>query len=323
VAYFLSTLQAGAAWVTIKWHIGKGSKIAQTPVVDVIFNDIDGCFVPPHYDPLGDVQTDNISEPYFEYYRVYSGPQLVLCTGRAWINTVGILRRSGYLRRQRQVWPDQAVLCEHGMHVITDPLTGEGVSLMDNLPAFQHLRPATEHIKQAGRKLELALEDMRQTLEGVSGRKVDRIQLLQKKFSVAVRIPCFEGSTEQVDASLLRRSLTQVVREPLGSLLEEGTVQIRQSSSAIDITPPIGKGDGVAYLLQEYGTPRTRAAYIGDSGPDLDGMQRVDWVYCPANASPDVQAYVASLGPKGYVSPLAFADGERDILEHLHAVQAG
>jgi hypothetical protein len=299
------------------------SKIGQAPVIDVIFSDIDGCFVPPHYDPLGVVQIDSISEPYFEYYRSYSGPQLVLCTGRAWVNTVGILRRTGYLRQQRRVWPDRAVLCEHGMHIITDPLTGQGLSLIDELPAFHHLRLAAERIRQVGQQLELALEDLRQALEGVSSRKVDGIQLLQKKFSIAVRIPCFEGTAEQIDASLLRRSLVQVVREPLGNLLDAGTVHIRQSSSAIDITPPIGKGEGVAYLLHKYGTPRARAAYIGDSGPDLDGMQQVGWVYCPANASPDVQAYVASLGPRGYVSPLAFADGERDILEQLQVAQTG
>jgi hypothetical protein len=296
------------------------SKIAQTPLIDVIFSDIDGCFVPPHYDPLG-VQIDSISEPYFEYYRGYLGPQLVLCTGRAWLNTVGILWRSGFLPQQHRVWPDQPVLCEHGMDVITDPLTGKGLSLMDELPALHHLRPSAERIGRAGEQLELALEDIRQALESVSGRKVDRIQLLRKKFSVAVRIPCFEGTTEQIDASLLRHSVIQVVRESLGDLLDEGTVHIRQSSSAIDITPPVGKGDGVAYLLRKYGTPRARAAYIGDSGPDLDGMQQVDWVYCPANASPDVQAYVASLGPRGYVSPLAFVDGQIDVLEHIQVAQ--
>ena len=50
-------------------------------------------------------------------------------------------------------------------------------------------------------------------------------------------------------------------------------------------------------------------------------MQQVDWVYCPANASPDVQAYVASLGPRGYVSPLAFVDGQIDVLEHIQVAQ--
>jgi hydroxymethylpyrimidine pyrophosphatase-like HAD family hydrolase len=83
---------------------------------------------------------------------------------------------------------------------------------------------------------------------------------------------------------------------------------------AVDLTLPMGKGDGVRFLLDRYGTPPTRAAFIGDSVPDIEGMQQVRLACCPANAVSPVKAFVASRGKQGYISPLVYADGEIDIL---------
>jgi hydroxymethylpyrimidine pyrophosphatase-like HAD family hydrolase len=286
-------------------------------LIDVIFSDIDGCFVPQGYDPLGSVQTDEDSEPYFEYYRNYSGPQLVLCTGRAWANTLGILRRAHFLSNQRVVWPDQPVLCENGIDVIIDPVNGGRTSLIDELDELDHLRPVVERIKWAGGELELVLDELREGLEADFGRGVTPIQLIKKNFCVTARIPHFEGTAQQVDASRFCHRLTQAVQRPLGSLLEDGSARIILSSSAVDITLPIGKGDGVKYLLKRYGTPPQRAAYIGDSVPDIEGMKQVGLACCPSNAVVPVKEYVASLGGSGYVSPAIHADAELDILNYI------
>jgi hydroxymethylpyrimidine pyrophosphatase-like HAD family hydrolase len=292
-------------------------------VIQVIFSDIDGCFVPQHYDPLGLVQRDGDSEPYFEHYRNYTGPQLVLCTGRAWANTRGILQRAGYLPRQGRTWPDQAVLCEHGMDVITDPVRGSGISLFDAAEGFHRLRPAIAGIQKAGSHLETALDRIRRALENDSGKKIAPILLLRKKYSIAVRLPLFEGTAEQIDPVIVVQRLAQVVQPHLGDMLETGAVQIHTSSSAVDILPPIDKGDGVRFLLDRYGTPPEQTAYIGDSTPDIDGMRQVVWAFCPANATPDVRAYVASLGQHGYISPLAYADAEIDILNRIQGARPG
>ena len=286
-------------------------------MIDVIFSDIDGCFVPQGYDPLGSVQRDEDSEPYFEYYRNYSGPQLVLCTGRAWANTLGILRRAHFLPNQRVVWPDQPVLCENGIDVIIDPVNGDRTSLIDELDELDHLGPVVERIKWAGGELELVLDELREGLEADFGRDVTPIQLIKKNFCVTARIPHFEGTTQQVDASRFCDSLTQAVQRPLGPLLEDGSARIILSSSAVDITLPIGKGDGVKYLLERYGTPPRRAAYIGDSVPDIEGMEQVGLACCPSNAVVPVKEYVASRGESGYVSPSTHADAEIDILNYI------
>lgn len=290
-------------------------------MIDIIFSDIDGCLVPQHYDPLGLIQRDSESEPYFEYYRNYSGPQLVLCTGRAWANTVGILRRADLLPKQRRTWPDRPVLCEHGVDVIINPVSGERTSLIDEWEALAYLRPVAERIRDAANQLELALDQIRRELEGTFRGKITPLLLLKKQFSFAVRIPCFEGTTQAVDGSRFRQIVTQTICEPLGRLIEERTVRITQSSSAVDVMLPIGKGDGVKYLLEKYGTSPERAAYIGDSAADVEGMQQVGLACCPANAVPAVKAYVASRGDTGYLSPLAFAEAEIDILNRIRAVK--
>ncbi len=72
------------------------------------------------------------------------------------------------------------------------------------------------------------------------------------------------------------------------------------------------------YLLERYGTPPERAAYIGDSVPDIEGMKEVGLACCPSNAVPTVKDFVASRGSRGYVSPLKFADAEIDILNYIN-----
>lgn len=287
-------------------------------MVDVIFSDIDGCFVPQGYDPLGLVKTDEASEPYFEYYRNYSGPQLVLCTGRAWANTLGILRRAHFLPNQTIFWSDQALLCENGVDVVVDPVNGRRTSLIDELDDLDRLGPVVERIKGAGEELELVLDELREGLEADFGREVTPIQLIRKNFCVTARIPHFEGTDEQVDASRFCHSLTQAVQRPLGSLLEDGSARIILSASAVDITLPVGKGDGVKYLLERYETASNRAAYIGDSVPDIEGMKQVGLACCPSNAVVPVKEYVASRGASGYVSPLTHADAEIDILNYIY-----
>jgi hydroxymethylpyrimidine pyrophosphatase-like HAD family hydrolase len=289
----------------------------QEELIDVIFSDIDGCLVPQGYDSQGLIQTDEDSELYFDYYRNYPGPQLVLCTGRAWEHTFGILRRADFLPNQRRIWPDQPVLCENGMDVITDPVSGRRTSLVDELDELRDLRPVIEHIRSAGEELELVLGQMRRELEDEFGRNVRPIQLVKKEYCVTARIPNFDGTGQQVDAPRFLQSVTDAVQESLGSLVKKGQVRIILSAQAVDVTLPIGKGDGVKFLLEKYGTPASRAAFIGDSVPDVEGMQQVQLACCPSNAVPPVKAFVASLGRRGYVSPLAFADGQLDILNHI------
>ena len=74
-------------------------------MIDVIFNDIDGCMVPRDYDPFRIVLDEAASEQHFAYYRAYAGPQIVICTGRGWADTRGILERAQFFPRQRPSGP--------------------------------------------------------------------------------------------------------------------------------------------------------------------------------------------------------------------------
>jgi phosphoglycolate phosphatase-like HAD superfamily hydrolase len=201
--------------------------------------------------------------------------------------------------------------------VIADPVDGRRTSLIDELDELRDLRPVIERIKSAGEELELVLGQMRQEIKDEFGRNVGPIQLIKKEYCVTARIPNFDGTGQQVDASRFLQSVTGAVQESLGSLVENGRVRIVLSAQAVDVTLPIGKGDGVRFLLDRYGTSPARAAYIGDSVPDIEGMQQVYLACCPSNAVPSVKAFVASRGGRGYVSPLAYADGELDILDHI------
>ena len=133
-------------------------------MIDVIFNDIDGCMVPRDYDPLRIVLDEAASERHFAYYRTYTGPQIVLCTGRGWADTRGILERAQYFPRQRATWPHTPVLCEHGMDVVIDPVADTHVALIDEVPALRRLRPSVEPIRRTGMLLQAALPSVSDTL---------------------------------------------------------------------------------------------------------------------------------------------------------------
>jgi len=203
------------------------------------------------------------------------------------------------------------------MDVIADPVNGRRTSLIDELDELRHLRPVIERIKSTGEELEPVLEQMRQELEDEFERNVTPIQLIKKEYCVTARIPSFEETGQQVDAPRFLQSVTRAVQGSLGSLVKNGRVRIILSAQAVDVTLPIGKGDGVKFLLERYGTSSTQAAFIGDSVPDIEGMQQVHLACCPSNAVPPVKAFVASRGRHGYISRLAYADGELDILNHI------
>ena len=286
-------------------------------MIDILFTDIDGCLVPQHYDYLGTDGSDGEAARYFDHYRRYAGPQIVLCTGRAWASTRGIWQRTHNFPQQRLAWPETPVLCEHGMDVVIDPATDRHISLIDEAPDLAHIKPVVKPVKETGEMLESELEPMRERLTRELGRPVAPIMLLKKFFSLAVRIPFFEGTQEQVSPLLFFDLVRERVKSPLGQLIAEGRVLLAYSTTAVDIIPPVSKGDGVRYLLKRYGTPPERAAYIGDSVPDIAGMQAVSWAACPSNAVQEVRDYVASLDGHGYQSTLSFADAELEMLEKV------
>jgi hydroxymethylpyrimidine pyrophosphatase-like HAD family hydrolase len=287
-------------------------------MIDIIFSDIDGCLVPQHYDYLVPEDGDAESERYFDYYHRYAGPQVVLCTGRAWSNTRGIWQRTRNFPRQRVGWPDTPVLCEHGLDVLTDPAAGRRVSLIDEVPSLASLKSVVKPIQEAAELLDAALEPMRERLAHALGRPVAPITLLKKLYSLAVRIPLYEGTLEQVSLPLFFDLVREQIDSPLGQWIDDGRVVFLCSTTAVDILPPVSKGDGVRYVLERYGTSPDRAVYIGDSAADIAGMEAVRWAACPANAVPDVLNYVTSLNGCGYRSGLSFADAEVEILEMVN-----
>lgn len=290
-------------------------------VIDIVFNDIDGCMVPRNYDPLRIVLDEAASARHFAYYRAYAGPQIVIATGRGWEDTRGILERAQFFPMQRVIWPETPVLCEHGLDVVIDPIADIHLALIDEVSALHHLRPSVEPIRRTGECLAKELPAISATLHRHFGRPITQPLLLQKRFSLAVRIPSFAGTLEQIEPAPFFAVIREIALPVLDGLLAERMVVFAQSSTAIDIVPPVNKGDGVRYLLGRYGTSPEHTMYIGDSVPDLAGMREVGWAACPANAVAEVQDYVRARGDRGYRSALEFAEAELEILNRLSAPQ--
>jgi hypothetical protein len=287
--------------------------------VDILFTDVDGCLVGAGYDPLGVTVEDAGSEPYFKYYRQYAGPQLVLCTGRGWIHTRGILERAGFMSHQHQHWPDLPALCEHGVDVVLNPRSGIRTSLLHELPRFAHLATAVASIRAIGDAVMGGLSEIRMMLERQNGERISDIQLLRKDYSISLNIPVILRTGGKVDSHSLRDAVETVVGEPLGELIAAGSARLTLSSSALDLTLPVGKPDGIGFLLDRYGTEASRTAYIGDSVSDIEAMSCVGMACCPADAAPDVRNFVRSMRDRGYVSSLVGPDGELDILSRITA----
>jgi hydroxymethylpyrimidine pyrophosphatase-like HAD family hydrolase len=286
-------------------------------MIQVIFSDVDGCFVPEQYDPFGSVRSGDGLESLFDYYRMYAGPQIVLCTGRAWENTRGILVRAGFLSNMLRIWPDCPVLCEHGMRVVVSPITGTGASLFDLVEGYRKYRSAVQSVRTAADHIEARLPYLRHELEARIKRKVGRILVFKKQFCFAIDVPLIQGTSERVDPALWLQMVSAVIDDSLRDMLQQQLATITLSANAVDVSAPLGKADGVRYLLRRYGTSPSSAAYIGDSVSDLAGMQEVYFACCPSNAVPGVKAYVNSLGVRGYVSPFPSAEGEADIFRYL------
>ena len=205
------------------------------------------------------------------------------------------------------------------MDIILDPVTEERISLIDELDDLAYLKPAARQIRQTAGWLESVLDSLRDAVAQRLGRPVTPLILIKKEFSLAVRMPFFEETGQQVDPPFFFRFMRETVDEHLGDLIEDGQVWLTLSSTAVDIVPPVSKGDGVRYVLERYGLSPDRALYIGDSVPDISGMEAVTWATCPANAVPEVRSYVTSLNGRGYQSPLTFADAELEILDKMQA----
>lgn len=289
-------------------------------MIEVVFTDVDGCFVPEAYDPLGSERHGEELEPFFAFYRAYDGPQIVLCTGRAWENTRGILARAGFLPKMRQAWPDCPVLCEHGIHIVVDPISGARTSLVDVMDQHGGLRSAARDVRAAADVIEGRLASVRQELEARVGRKVARVVLVKKQFCFALDLPLVQDTCERVDPTVWLAVVRATLDEILGQQLRQRLVVVSVSANAVDVSIPLGKADGVRYLLQKYGTSPGAAAYIGDSVADIQGMQSVRFACCPSNAVPQVKTYVETLGDRGYLSPLQSTDGEIDALRHLRGL---
>ena len=93
-------------------------------------------------------------------------------------------------------------------------------------------------------------------------------------------------------------------------------VEIVYSNIAVDVTPKgLNKGEGVKFLAQKARINLSKAVGIGDSRGDFSWLSLVGQVGCPANSSGECVEFVTKRG--GYVSPLTFASGVADVIDHF------
>lgn len=95
-------------------------------------------------------------------------------------------------------------------------------------------------------------------------------------------------------------------------------IEIDYSSIAIDIRPEgVNKGTALEVLTRLTGIQPEEILGTGDSAGDFPMLQRVGFVGCPSNASPECKAFVESRGECGYVSELPYVAGVNAILRHF------
>ena len=93
-------------------------------------------------------------------------------------------------------------------------------------------------------------------------------------------------------------------------------VYITHSDIAIDISPAgINKGTGLEFLADCAGIDLTRSLGIEDSKGGIPMLERVGYVGCPANASPECQEFVEKAG--GCVARRQYARGVAEIVRRF------
>ena len=125
------------------------------------------------------------------------------------------------------------------MDVVIDPITDTHVALIDEVPALRRLRASVEPIRRAGMLLKAALPSVSDTLSRRFGRRVALPLLLQKRFSLAVRIPSYAGTLERIEPGPFFDLVREIAVPVLDGLLADNLVSFTQSSTAIDIVPPV------------------------------------------------------------------------------------
>lgn len=118
-------------------------------------------------------------------------------------------------------------------------------------------------------------------------------------------------SLNPIELSII--DLYEIVRERFDDMGFDEIVDIKYSSSAVDITPRnVNKRSGLLYILSAYDIPREHCIGIGDTLGDLDWLKDIGYPTCPLNATEDVKKINGI-----WVSDYEDAEGVADIINHF------
>ena len=118
----------------------------------------------------------------------------------------------------------------------------------------------------------------------------------------------------QGNARLTIPELYDVVSNALQALLAGGHIKIHASDIAVDITPGIDKGNGIAFLSAITGVDPANMLFIGDTGGDIPALEKVGYTGCPGNSTPECKAFVRSR--RGHVSDSGYSAGVLGTIKH-------
>jgi len=285
--------------------------------IEVVFSDLDGCLLPKDYDPSGVEQSHLPSERYFEYYRSYPGPQIVVCTGRSWEATRGIMTRVSHFPSEARVLPVKPVICENGARIVLDSRKGEEVSLIESFRCDSDPRILVREIHDLRKTVVNRSDLIKREVERRLNKPVGQLHFPPKKYMVTADVPFYQSNEERVPQRVFLEVLLQFLPISVRDLLEKNQLIVSCSRNAVDVHLPIGKSDGVRFLIEKYGLERTKIAYIGDAESDIEALTYAQVGCCPANADDSVKKHVRRKGAFGYVSPFLYAEGAIDSLKWI------
>ncbi len=274
-------------------------------VVQIIFQDVDGCLNPADGEAFGVAVDWEPSANQIQMLEAIDAAlerspvqHFVINSGRPWTLVRSIAQ---YFRSSKARY----FLLEHAC-VLYDRDT----DTMVDCEALANRYGMTDLAARYGNlKVIHALFDWYEStgqaqLEAIYGAELTRVD---KVGNLSFVIP------EGVDGEAILEHVESLARAQMGDAAIESLDFVR-SDSYVDILPGIHKLDGIHLLAAHLGIDLKHALAVGDYLNDLSVFESFSRVFCPANAHPQIKALAESKGVHGGVSSLTYGPSLLELL---------
>jgi HAD superfamily hydrolase (TIGR01484 family) len=130
---------------------------------------------------------------------------------------------------------------------------------------------------------------------------------IEKRASLCFCVP------EPLAAAQIHRELLSLVEAH--PELQRELLTCHESADYLDVLGLVDKADGIAILLALLGVAPEQALAVGDGSNDRSAFEMLPHGFCPANASPELEALCRARG--GWVAQRSYGDGVLELFTTL------